>query len=267
MYITTLLLLAIPTIVAIEDDPHFFVYPNRPEHFLDPKPQRRSLLPFMKVRDLPMSGLVYLNRIKAIDNQDESSEEKEEKTIGEEIDNVLQTLKEKESSEDKTLDKKAVELKTESLLSSPFPQPNVPFPWERGLVQQESSQFALFNRVRSAPTQFVHQPVVGSAFVQSQYPQYPYGLIQPQQIPQVARDESSGDELTVVVPSLPIGYPVGQSPSSVQLLPVASRRVVHSGSPSLQPLDTPIRAHGVATQRGLTTDNKLVSISVFRLGH
>lgn len=42
--------------------------------------------PFLKVRDLPMSGLVYLNRIKSIDNELDSSEEKtEDKKIGEEI--------------------------------------------------------------------------------------------------------------------------------------------------------------------------------------
>lgn len=42
--------------------------------------------PFLKVRDLPMSGLVYLNRIKSIDNELNSSEEKsEDKKIGEEI--------------------------------------------------------------------------------------------------------------------------------------------------------------------------------------
>ncbi|GMR53098.1 hypothetical protein PMAYCL1PPCAC_23293 [Pristionchus mayeri] len=263
MLLTTLLLLAIPAVASFEIDPHYFVYPNRPEHFIDPKVQRRSLLPFLKVRDLPMSGLVYLNRIKPIG--DSSEEETEDKKIGAEIDTVVQTLK--DSGEENTSAGAKIDpsFPTPSPTAAPFPQPQIPFPWQRGIVQpdQTNPQF----RVRSAPTQFVHQPVVGSAFVQSQYPHYPYPIL-PQELPQLTRDESSGDELTVVAPSLPLGSAVGQNPSSVQLLPVEGRRILHSGSPHLNPLgEVPFRAHGIPTHNGPLSDNKLVSISVFRLGH
>ncbi|GMT00221.1 hypothetical protein PENTCL1PPCAC_22395, partial [Pristionchus entomophagus] len=231
MLITTLLLAVIPAIAAFENDPHYFVYPNRPEHFVNPQPQRRSLLPFLKVRDLPLSGLVYLNRIKPIDNELDSSEEKtEDKKIGEEIDNVLQTLKDEEREKKKSEGEKipSSSLPLVSSTSSPFPQPQIPFPWQRGLVQPDQ-QNPFFNRVRSAPTQFAPQPVIGSAFVHSQYPQYPYPIL-PQQLAQLQRDESSGDELTVV------SAPLGQGPASVQLLPVDGRIVVHSGTPTLLPL-------------------------------
>ncbi|KAF8368229.1 hypothetical protein PRIPAC_86058 [Pristionchus pacificus] len=265
MLITTLLLAAIPAIAAFENDPHFFVYPNRPQYFANPQVQRRSLLPFLKVRDLPMSGLVYLNRIKSIDNELNSSEEKsEDKKIGEEIDNVLQTLKENSAEDKNAVESKIASAPVLSSTSSPFPQPQIPFPWQRGLVQQEQ-QLNPFLRVRSAPTQFAHQPVVGSAYLQAQYPHYPYPIL-PQHLAQLRRDQLSGDELTVLA-SLPYGQQVGQAPASVQLLPVGGRRVVHSGAPHLSALDAvPFRAHGVSTHRGPLSDNKLVSISVFRLG-